>query len=51
MIQVFKHPHPEDDTIRIVFDDGEGGIYELRSTALELIDVDGVDRDWIELTP
>lgn len=49
MIQVFQLPGT--DTLRFVYDEGEGGIYELADGALELTEVDEIGDEWVELIP
>jgi len=49
MIQMFRHPDHAtgNDTIRIVYDGGDGGIYEV-TPSLELVEVDNVPGDWVQ---
>lgn len=52
-VQCWLHPDPTCRTLRLVYDGGEGGIYEIGPDSAELVEVEdgAVPSDWVPLTP
>lgn len=42
---------PDGETLRIEYDDGDGGIYELSATDFEPRDVPNIPSEWVRWTP
>jgi hypothetical protein len=49
-IEVYESPE-RNGIVRIVYDGGDGGIIEVDPRTYESFEVDGVDSDWIRLSP
>lgn len=49
MVKVYKHPDPDNSTLRLVY--GEEDIFELAHHPFEPIEVEDVPAGWIELVP
>ena len=49
-VRVWRHPNLDVNSLRMEFDGGEGGLYELPDGRIELVEVgEFPDDGWIEL--
>lgn len=50
-LTVYVRPDPDDTTVALVYDDGDGGIYIIEHGYTDMTPVSSLEGDWIKLQP